>query len=503
MLKRCSEKRDLTEWNAWRESNPREEIFLQGADLSNFYLVEADLHRANCHEAIFFEANCHDANFYSANCHDAIFFEANCQDANFYSANCRGAIFFEANCQNAKFLGANCQEADFRNANCHEAKFFMANCQGARFLGANCQEANFFKANCQEANFEHADCQKANFSEAKCQEAIFDSANCHEANFFIANCQEASFLGANCQKAIFQQANCEEVNFFKANCQNAQFLGANCQKANFEHADCQKANFSKAKCQEVSFNEANCQGTQIYEARLEHALFQNVILNHETRIIRCEIDDQTDFTNTSLSSVIIEPGKRAKLEQNIRRFGWEKWYRDKMEVKKPAHRFLNFLLVHVVRFFWYLSNYGYNTTRVLGWFAGFVIYFALFYTYFPCMLEIKGDPLSTFPFCFSWEVGNFWQMLAFATSTMVTLGFSNINVAVTNGIPDKWGMIVVSLNLMVGYFMLAVLVTRLAILFQTMGPGYVPPRKETESDKKPDTQNATSPSDGYNPAWPH
>jgi hypothetical protein len=38
-------------------------------------------------------------------------------------------------------------------------------------------------------------------------------------------------------------------------------------------------------------------------------------------------------------------------------------------------------------------------------------------------------------------------------------------------------MIVVTLNLLTGYFLLAVLVTRLAVLFQTMAPGYVPKKK--------------------------
>ncbi|MDL2275157.1 pentapeptide repeat-containing protein [Desulfosarcina sp. OttesenSCG-928-G10] len=376
MLRRCSEEKNLKEWNRWRKRYPDEEIFLQGADFTEFNLISAD----------------------------------------------------------------------FSKANCQKAWFSMAKCQKAIFNGANCQEAHFHDAECQEAKF----------NSTICKEAKFNDANCWKADFWEARCQKAIFDGACCQKADFEDANCWKAKFQKANCQSANFRNANCQNANF--------------------NEANCQEIKIYKSFLEGASFQNAILNHETRIIDCTIDDKTDFTNASLSSVVIEPGKRAKLEQNIRRFGWEKWYADKKEEKKSDHRFFNSLLVHMVRFFWYLSDYGYNTTRVLGWFVGFVIYFALFYTYFPCMLEIKGDPLPTYPFCFSWKIADFWQMLAFSMSTMVTLGFSNINVAVTNGEPRTIGMIVVSLNLMVGYFMLAVLVTRLAILFQTMGPGYMPPR---------------------------
>ena len=67
--------------------------------------------------------------------------------------------------------------------------------------------------------------------------------------------------------------------------------------------------------------------------------------------------------------------------------------------------------------------------------------------------------------------GHVFQMLAFATSTMVTLGFGNINVAIGTGETNFVGMIVVTCNLIMGYFMLAVLVTRLGILFQSQGPG--------------------------------
>ena len=33
MLKRCSDKKDLTEWNEWRKQNPNEDVLLCSADL--------------------------------------------------------------------------------------------------------------------------------------------------------------------------------------------------------------------------------------------------------------------------------------------------------------------------------------------------------------------------------------------------------------------------------------------------------------------------------------
>ena len=40
-------------------------------------------------------------------------------------------------------------------------------------------------------------------------------------------------------------------------------------------------------------------------------------------------------------------------------------------------------------------------------------------------------------------------------------------------------MFVVTTNLMVGYFMLAVLVTRLGIMFQSLGASYAPPKERS------------------------
>ena len=41
MLKRCSSKKNLTEWNEWRHRHPEDDILLEGANLSNLYLQDA------------------------------------------------------------------------------------------------------------------------------------------------------------------------------------------------------------------------------------------------------------------------------------------------------------------------------------------------------------------------------------------------------------------------------------------------------------------------------
>ena len=42
MLKRCSDNKDITEWNKWRLENQGADILLEGADLRHAYLKNAN-----------------------------------------------------------------------------------------------------------------------------------------------------------------------------------------------------------------------------------------------------------------------------------------------------------------------------------------------------------------------------------------------------------------------------------------------------------------------------
>jgi len=61
MLKRCSDKKDITEWHHWRKKYPNEEIWLEGADLSFTYLENAYLKYAKLKEVFLGYANLNEA----------------------------------------------------------------------------------------------------------------------------------------------------------------------------------------------------------------------------------------------------------------------------------------------------------------------------------------------------------------------------------------------------------------------------------------------------------
>ncbi|MCP4747318.1 MAG: pentapeptide repeat-containing protein, partial [Desulfobacteraceae bacterium] len=101
MLKRCSDKRDMTEWNQWRKKNLTVEIWLEGAELNY-----AGLQWANLKGAV----------LNNANLVRAVLSNANLEGAKLYDANLQGAKLSDANLQEAWLSDAKLQEAWLNSA---------------------------------------------------------------------------------------------------------------------------------------------------------------------------------------------------------------------------------------------------------------------------------------------------------------------------------------------------------------------------------------------------
>lgn len=327
LLKKCSYECNTESWNKWRSLNPDEEIFLQGADLRNFF--------------------CENANFDMANLESAFFWNAKCKNTSFYNANCKGTYF------------------------------------------------------------RLADCENACFAKACCDKASFPWVNCNNTSFFLSSCIETKFSASLCQYADYTRSICESTDFSKSNMSGC--------------------DFSLAR------------------------------FNSKTNFYHCAIDNKTNFEGANFYSTIIEPEKLAKIEHNIRKEKWKEWYGRKYSKR--------FFLTLPIQLFWIISDYGYSTLRIFITFSMLVLLFSLIYYNVPYLLAINGEPIVE---------ADFITVFTFSLSTMITLGFSNINVLVDNGNPDMLSLIVVTLNLLSGYFLLAVIVTRLSIVFSSLAPKYNP-----------------------------
>lgn len=123
LLKKCSEKRDITEWNQCRKENEKVEIWLQGVNLSEAHLEGADLFRAHLgganlgkallEEVDLGEAYLEGANLWSAHLEGAYLHMAHLEKAHLWDAHLEGASLAYAHLEGANFTFAHLEDANF------------------------------------------------------------------------------------------------------------------------------------------------------------------------------------------------------------------------------------------------------------------------------------------------------------------------------------------------------------------------------------------------------
>jgi uncharacterized protein YjbI with pentapeptide repeats len=106
MLKRCSDKRDCTEWNKWREKNPSKQILLMGASLNGFHLENANL--------------------FFAHLKNAELAWSYLKGASLEGAILQGATLGWAQLQSTKLRGAHLEGANLGSAQLEDAQFEQA-----------------------------------------------------------------------------------------------------------------------------------------------------------------------------------------------------------------------------------------------------------------------------------------------------------------------------------------------------------------------------------------
>ncbi len=165
----------------------------------------------------------------------------------------------------------------------------------------------------------------------------------------------------------------------------------------------------------------------------------------------------TDLTGVALDVARIDPGTKQLLEYNIRRKSWTDWYR--------SHRVRKWL----VKPFWWISDYGLSTGRIVATFFILAVLFAAIYANFECWaspgvvsnLSVEAH-LPLWHYCLLLII----RPVYFSVVTMTTLGFGDMYA----NSQSFWGHILLTLQVLLGYVLLGALVTRFAVLFTAGGP---------------------------------
>ena len=193
MLLRCSEKKDITEWNEWRMNNQREEILMQYANL--------------------------------------------------YKACLKGA----------NFEGAYLREVDLRYADLEGANVQGANLRGAHMDGVNLRGAHLRDARLERAFLQYAHLEEANFTDAHPKPTATDvrrllSGCGHLENAFLADAhlENSKLCYAHLEHATLINAHLKGADLFGADLESTYLAGANLESVDLSLCDMKGADFVRA-----------------------------------------------------------------------------------------------------------------------------------------------------------------------------------------------------------------------------------------------------------------
>ncbi len=248
-------------------------------------------------------------------------------------------------------------------------------------------------------------------------------------------------------RLILRRVNLRQANLARARLGSAVLVGADLSGAVLVGARLSGAILVEASLRGAQLPESDLRGANLRNSDLRGAECAYCKVDGETLLLTDRVDRNTDFTGVPLDDMRVEPGLKQLLEYNVRRTRWQDWYRDHPLLALPAW------------VFWTMCDYGRSTWRILISFAVLAVAFALAYSACPdAVVAVWADhPGQTFSFTYA---------LYFSIVTMTTLGFGDVYAAPNSVL----GQFLLSFQVVLGYVLLGMLLTRFAVLFTAGGP---------------------------------
>ena len=413
----------------------------------------------------------------------------------FINSNFTGVDFTNAELYNADFSKAKLSEVDFSNAILGEDDFSNAELFKANFSNTNSYDANFSSAELDDANFSNTNSYNDNFSGARLSEADFSNAKLYDANFSKAELGDADFSNAKLSEADFSNAKLYDANFSNAELDDADFSKAVLDEADFSNARLFKANFSNAELDDADFSKAVFTYVNFVEARCRKTIFDGTdFLTSTTNEMFFEPPQEKDvsdiqLTNVNLNNINITEELKSVFEYNRRKTKWEEYYNyneapDSTTVLIKLFNRLRHPIKTAIKLFWWSTDYGYSTLRILLTlsiitllFSG--IYLIGYYTNNPLIeltpiidtinCDIDSQNIIKNKLTLN-HIQIVLRSIYFSIVTMTTLGFGDITVNPAS----YFGHIIVSIQVILGYIGLGALITRIGTLFNSTGPTVTP-----------------------------
>jgi len=309
-----------------------------------------------------------------------------------------------------------------------------ADLYGARLAGADLSEAQLDGADLSEARLGGAVLWHARLPGARLVSARLDGANLRGANLADADLSQARLDGADLSGGRLSRARLSGATLDGAQLADARLDGASLTSAALVGADARRCDLS---------------GADLSGADLRGADLSFAVVNGATLLADCTVDRRTDLSGVGLGAARVSPGLRQLLDCAVRRKRWIAYCRrgpwPARTVKSVA-----------CRTFWWLSDYGLSTWRIVVSFLVLAVAFATVYGAYPRCVRIEG----------AGQGMGFLYAVYLSIVTMTTLGFGNVRADPACAA----GQVVLAAQVIIGYVLLAAGSARLVIMFTAGGP---------------------------------
>jgi len=332
-------------------------------------------------------------------------------------------------------------------------------------------EKHFKQFNFKGVDFTGADISQSTFEKCAMEKCHFEDIRGFGVKFVASSLVSSSFYQVSFSTAVFLDCDIRYVNFVEAKIHQSRFEACKCENSLFHRTSIRGTDIKYSDLSHSDFT-----GAEILSTVLNGSDFIACIVSGDTLIWNCYYDKGTNFTGVGLSGCRIEPSLLSSFQCNIRRIWWSKWYEEKKAKNKPAlpaddevrqsflinriltatHNLGKYLVNGIVKLFWWITDYGSSTVRLLMVFTGITLTFAMLYLWVP---ELTNDPiLHTRPLSALTVI----RALYFAVIIMTSVGFGDIVASPTL----IWGHLVMMMQSLLGYILLGAFLVRIGILFQ-------------------------------------
>jgi len=266
--------------------------------------------------------------------------------------------------------------------------------------------------------------------------------------------------------------------------------------------------------EKIQFNAVNFKNAHFGECEFLNVDFKGITTDENTVFnCVCEFNSKVNFEDVDFSCVkdsslrtgLMYSTKRLRWERKLKKgyisdeemqdscMGFDKDIRNN-DIKYNKRRRRKIKTCNIpVKTFWYCSDFGYSTKRIIYSFFGVSVFFASIYwliglidwglvkddSCWGCVANLfqVGDiPFSPL------GLHGILRTLYFSIVTMTTLGFGDVY-----GDPNSlMGYVLLSCQVIMGYVLLGILITRVSVLFMSQEIPEVPPL--AEEHKKEDAQ---------------